>query len=782
MIMNTKAKTLKKIKDNLKTVKVLPMAIVQYKCYLDRGLSELNQILELPGDTLVVRSSSVNEDSKSFSNAGKFLTLLNVKKEQKDVEDAIKQVFDSYKPNICDEDEVLIQPMLKESLMSGVAFTLDQDTGAPYYTINYCEGSDTEAVTSGQGKSLKTFIIYKNKIEKIEDEKIEKLVKALKDLERFFDNEALDIEFAFDKNDMLYVLQTRPIATGFKTVSNEVDIEGSLRRIYKKTVKLSKKHPFLMGEGTCFGVMPDWNPAEILGERPKKLAISLYKELVTDSIWAHQRFNYGYRDLTMHPLMISFCGIPYIDTRVSFNSFIPVNLHPAIAEKLVNYYLEKLRKFPGFHDKTEFKIVYSCYYFGLPEELKELKKYGFNDNEISRIEFSLLELTNRIINQKNGLYKDDIEKIRVLEENYQRIMNSDISLVDRIYWLIEECKAYGTLPFAGVARAAFIAVQFLKSFVKLNIITKEEYDLYLNSLSTVNRELGEDVIKLKKGQLSKKVFLEKYGHIRPGTYDILSKRYDEDFDGYFLLDGIEEKEVRNDSNKLEVFDEEKKRLIQTQIDYNGLLISAEDLILFIKNTIEGREKLKFVFTKALSDILRLVEELGNRADVSVYDMAYIDISIIKNLYVDLYTGDLHSLFMENIKANKRQYECATKIKLPSLITNPDDIYSFCLLEEEANYITQKSVVADVCLYEEGIDITGKIVMIQAADPGYDYIFSRGIVGLITQYGGANSHMSIRCSELGIPAVIGAGEKLFNEWKGYNKILLDCLKRQVIKVC
>ena len=35
--------------------------------------------------------------------------------------------------------------------------------------------------------------------------------------------------------------------------------------------------------------------------------------------------------------------------------------------------------------------------------------------------------------------------------------------------------------------------------------------------------------------------------------------------------------------------------------------------------------------------------------------------------------------------------------------------------------------------------------------------------LVTQYGGANSHMAIRCAELGIPAVIGAGEKSFEEW-------------------
>ena len=52
---------------------------------------------------------------------------------------------------------------------------------------------------------------------------------------------------------------------------------------------------------------------------------------------------------------------------------------------------------------------------------------------------------------------------------------------------------------------------------------------------------------------------------------------------------------------------------------------------------------------------------------------------------------------------------------------------------------------------------GRILFVPSADPGFDWIFTRGIAGFVTQFGGANSHMAIRASELGIPAVIGAGE-------------------------
>ena len=58
-------------------------------------------------------------------------------------------------------------------------------------------------------------------------------------------------------------------------------------------------------------------------------------------------------------------------------------------------------------------------------------------------------------------------------------------------------------------------------------------------------------------------------------------------------------------------------------------------------------------------------------------------------------------------------------------------------------------------------IDGHIVLIESADPGYDWIFSHPISGLITKFGGANSHMAIRCAEFGLPAAIGCGERLFN---------------------
>ena len=54
----------------------------------------------------------------------------------------------------------------------------------------------------------------------------------------------------------------------------------------------------------------------MIGLKPKPLALSLYKELITNKVWAQSRFEYGYKDLRSHQLMNTFLGTPYIDLGV----------------------------------------------------------------------------------------------------------------------------------------------------------------------------------------------------------------------------------------------------------------------------------------------------------------------------------------------------------------------------------------------------------------------------------------------------------------------------------
>ena len=101
-----------------------------------------------------------------------------------------------------------------------------------------------------------------------------------------------------------------------------------------------------------------------------------------------------------------------------------------------------------------------------------------------------------------------------------------------------------------------------------------------------------------------------------------------------------------------------------------------------------------------------------------------------------------------------------------------------------NFITNKKILGQIVKIESLVNInikkiiSGKIVLIEGADPGYDWIFSFDIKALITKFGGANSHMSIRCSEFGLPAAIGCGEQIFHKIENSNTVLIDCESKKI----
>ena len=118
-----------------------------------------------------------------------------------------------------------------------------------------------------------------------------------------------------------------------------------------------------------------------------------------------------------------------------------------------------------------------------------------------------------------------------------------------------------------------------------------------------------------------------------------------------------------------------------------------------------------------------------------------------------------------------------------IITEFTDIHIYHQLQSKPNFVTKNRVVSDViCLDDnENQAIANKIVMIKSSDPGFDWIFTHKIAGLVTMYGGANSHMAIRCAEFNIPAAIGCGTSIYDQLVNENTIEIDCAG-EIIRPC
>lgn len=202
------------------------------------------------------------------------------------------------------------------------------------------------------------------------------------------------------------------------------------------------------------------------------------------------------------------------------------------------------------------------------------------------------------------------------------------------------------------------------------------------------------------------------------------------------------------------------------------------LFRFIQAAIEGRERGKFIFTRNLSEILRIIKKRGAGFGYKMTDLSHLNIKDLQNLYDS--TQEEGSVWQWSIERGRQAWKEGEGLLLPPLILSADDVEAFHLPDEQPTFITLGKTEGAVCVLtgdkEESLE--GKIVLIPSADPGFDWIFSHHIKGFITAWGGANSHMAIRAGELNLPAVIGTGQKLFNQLQRAKRIEIDAALKKV----
>ena len=750
----------------------------------------IRQILSIESNLLVVRSSALGEDSLENSKAGEYESILDVKKKESDIFIAVKRVIDSYekKNNSNGLNKVIVQKQINKTLLSGVIFTRELNTGAPYYVINYDDKSgSTQSVTSGNGEySNRTIYILRDINEdEIKSKRFKIIFQAIKELEIKMDSNLLDVEFALDTFFNPQLFQVRSITTSKYWPNNQDEFIFDL---IKKTSyyfeKFNFREKFLFGEFSILSQMSDWNPVELIGKSPRRLDYSLYKKLITESSWRIARGQMGYKHTLGKALMSSICGQPYVDTRLSFNSYLPEDLESNLSDKLVNSWLQKLKLNPFLHDKIEFEIAITCYSFDLEEKLRNNYEQKFNEFEIKRIKETYKSLTLDFIDKDSkGSIESAISKIKelnhILETDYKPIEQLKLSEIEG---LIEVIKSKGIIPFAIIARHGFVAKTLFDSLnEKYKLLDDDEFQNFLRSIPTVASEFSNDSLLLSKNELEESLFFERYGHLRPGTYDITSLRYDQMDKKIFSTSSVE----NLIENKPELKEHQKAKLNNILIEHGFKNITNGLFLDYIISAIKNREYAKFVFTKGISAVLEIIAKYFSEYNINREDASNFDIEEILKFYNSIEKNDFEGYLRNIISKRDQDVFLSHSLRLPQVITNPSDLKIIPFQVSQPNFITKLSVESDI-FYLKSIndlgEINDKIILIENADPGYDFIFNYKIKGLITKYGGANSHMAIRCAEFNLPAAIGCGEQIFESLKNSTKkIILDCLKNKINKI-
>jgi phosphohistidine swiveling domain-containing protein len=524
--------------------------------------------------------------------------------------------------------------------------------------------------------------------------------------------------------------------------------------------------------------MTDWNPAEMLGDRPRPLAVSLYQYLVTNEAWIRGRASLGYRYVTPSALVETIAGKPYVNVRRSFLSLTPASVPTELAQRLVEDRLEALAERPQLHDKVELDLLFTAADVAKPERTTCLLERGFSRSEVDELNAHLRTLTDSVLTNYARFQANDAQLIQELAgwcarcrpPRHERDLNALLSFVRAG---LRNCRDQGVVPFARQARAAFIARDLLSRLTASSCIEAHWLDAWWRSLDTVAQRVTHAVVDLGEGRIARSDFDAAFGHLRARTYDICSPRYDQI---QWMPSATMRCPARGDPPLLGSVERAR---IEEGLRGAGLHMSADEFLDFARGAMKAREETKFGFSLVLSDVLEALSLVGEAVGFSREDLSFLRIEDVTDPANEAATlADLRSRWQELVRSRHDLWATGLRVALSDFLSGAEDLLVARRYLARPNFVTRETVAADVTVLDSpapspGVTLSGKIVVTEAADPGFDWIFALGIAGLVTRYGGSVSHMAIRCGEFGLPAAIGCGDELFQRIARARRVLLDC---------
>lgn len=735
--------------ENLGTLTTIHGVNVPRFVVLRPGMSESEQdemvrgfLKTCHGSTVAVRSSADQEDSSGASFAGMYTTKLRVQATEQAIRAAADEVRHSgmHKTEVVSHYaeqrglkltesnvSVIVQEMI-EADMSGVIFSHDLAKPDGYYAVSVSSGLG-ETIVGGAANGRLIRIARGAKSASIKDSWLRKLIVAMKAIERRFRSSSLDVEFAV-QDGTLYILQCRPITTA------QAEMDKALEKRLLERIKSVNALVASHFRGDVLGDMIDINPVELLGVAPMPLDISIFKYLFADKIVEQVRRDMGYDPLDVGVLRVVE-GKPYISMRAAAFSFRPRGISNEVYERMVRVYRNMLVENPALQSRVEFDVFAMSCGEKLERVMREAK---LDDNERAIVREAFLRIGEVFLRVSTA----QAENFDAFADNYEQrtASMSNATLGD-----ILEHVARGTEMFARVARLAF----YWKSrFEELH--PREDLNLLMGGhIRSVNERLQSDLVACRNGTIAREEVVERYGHLRPGQFSVFGESYADDPNAY-LFAQMERAEVARPQRQAHEFEEATE---------------FRHVVTFM----EARERMKFLFSQSLHLFAtKLKHQLAQRG-ISEGDASRVS------------WDELQACLNNSTPVMASYAKHEPPVLLPDvIIPGFTNLGIITFSEAMPSYITTSIVKARVCVLERlgvKVDVRGALVLLPNADPGYDFLFHSGAVGIITKVGGPASHMCIRSIELQMPACIGCGESVYQKLAAAHSAVLDCGTRQII---
>jgi hypothetical protein len=692
-----------------------------------------------------VRSDARLEDQPEASHAGQFLSLLDVPHGA--LESAIAQVLDTLPGDA--QDAALIQPMVTDSTWVGVASTHRVKDGAPWYCVELAESGPT-AVTNGRASGRLVALARKSlragRIDRLDlASPLPAILTTLLEIEALAADTPLEIEFAVraGATPTLTLLQVRPLATAARWRKPAASL--ALPRLAK--LRSVDDCSDIVGDRTLLSLMSDWNPAELLGTHPRPLALSLFDLLIGNGVWWNARARLGYKPAPRRriPLLRPIKGRPYVDVRRSANSMLPRGLDASIERRIVEAWLDRLEQAPELHDKVEFEVFRTARDFTGTSVLQKRWSPVIGTQAQQRWEAQLGDLTRNLM--QHSLAARYGSRLAALEASDPRPLG----------WreLLRQCRG-GTEEFAMLARVAFVAEAQLRSAVERGAFTASRARELRQAIASVSSLISpsdhSDIVA---------------AHLRPGTFDITQA----------LRSAPGTPQHRRVLMRAAAFalSSQEHRSLRLLLAEAGFAHEPAEWLDFVMRACRAREWAKFVFTRHLSAALESIAAEFEAHGLDRHTASWLTLSGIA-AGAALPAARRAGFWRQLALSAEERHRVDGLCMLSPMLASERDSWIADSLGVVPNFIGDETVSGPLVVLDGAAEATsqlhGATVVLRHADPGYDWLFGHGIRGLITAWGGAHSHMAIRCAEFGLSAAIGCGEAVFRRARRADRVRID----------
>lgn len=676
---------------------------------------------------VAVRSSALNEDGEFASLAGAFKTVLNVPIETSAIlaatqdvqthgQSKLLEVFNSSAPAM----GIVVQRMIDEPDVAGVC--LSQGFGADdaaYLLINFKQGLGDGLVsgaTAGHQLRVLRSDVY-NEAVNARFPFLQPLVDSLQKVEANYEGKPVDIEFAY-KDGELYVLQSRHLIA-----KHEAQPAQRATMLAAAVAADQKIMSDVKGDVLCD--MSDINPRELLGGNAKPVNISIFRQMFADKSVEAARAEMGYAPLHIG-LLREVEGKPYISLHASAHSVRPAQISLPTYEKLVDVYKEQVAANPDLQDKVEF-AVYLTNARQVPEFMQ---KHGarFTPAEQHEITQGLMQFDDQLGSRINTYCNGYDATMQAYKAKTARLEGA--SLAQTLAVLQE-----GTTLFVKTARLAF----YKKAYYD-NVYGPEATASSLMGLDTPSERLRHDLLDYARGSMSEQELRREYGHLRPGQMDIFAPAYRSDIARNLNLASYAGMNAADIAAQAPA-------TIRPPLHED----EAELRLLFA-----ARENVKHEFMRAYDHLAGLVLQQGKALGLRSEQIAALSLD-------DYLALEQDPSRKAEMQAKAKSPQNSNRLLLPSVLTPETDLRCLEVDTKKGTFFTNKVVeampliVTDDNLQQLTADnVRGKILIMDHADPGYDFLLLYKPAGVITKIGGPASHIAIRVNEISLPACIGSG--------------------------